>query len=617
MQRTARILSDLAFYRTYSQVKPTGLKESWTEVVSRYEQFLVDQTASEQHDLIARACATVRNKQIVPSMRMLQFAGKGLANENIKAYNCSFTSIESFRSIAEVFYVLMCGTGAGFSVQKHHTEQLPVIQNSDEVIVHTVGDSKEGWCDSLLQLLDEPYTTFNYSQIRPEGAKLSTGGTASGPQALRRMHEDVRLILRNALGRKLRPLEVHDIVCHVANCVVVGGVRRAALISLFDCTDEEMLHAKVGAWWERNPQRARANNSAVLLRNHTTHEEFERVLDMCLESKSGEPGIFWTSDRDYGTNPCAEISLQSNGLCNLTEINAAACENEFDFARAAYYATVLGTFQAALTKFNYVNPRWKQVAEQDALLGVSITGQAQNWKGLQEWDVAEVSDMCKLWNAELAKELGINHAARVTTVKPSGTTSTVLGTSAGIHGVYAPHYIRRVRINRDDPMAIYLQNTLPPELVEVDQFQPSMLCIAMPIKMEGIVASKESCIEQLERAKFMHSNWIRPGHNRGPNTHNVSLTVYYRDGEENDLLKAWMWENRNSYSGISLLPLDTHTYIQAPYEAITEERYRELEAKVLAIDLDLGEIRYWTDYDSRQEVSGCEGNLCSLPERSK
>jgi ribonucleoside-triphosphate reductase len=616
MQRTAKILSDLAFYRTYSKVKPTNAtKESWNEVVDRYQQFLIDQNRTEHHDLIAKACHSVRLKQIVPSMRMLQFAGPGLARENMKAYNCSFTAIESFKAIAEVFYVLMCGTGAGFSVQKHHTSQLPAIHSLDEVHAFVIADSKEGWCDSVLELLKNPNIIFNYDRIRPAGTPLSTGGTASGSVALRQMHEKVRNILMNAIGRQLRPIEVHDIVCHVADCVVVGGVRRAALISLFDRTDEQMLYAKVGSWWERNPQRARANNSAVLIHGETTREEFDMVLDMCIESKSGEPGIFWTHDKDYGVNPCAEISLQSQGLCNLTEINAAICQNEFDFAQAAYYATVLGTFQAALTNFTYVDPRWKKVAEEDALLGVSITGQAQNWQGLQKWDLADVADMTKLWNKELANELGINHAARITTTKPSGTTSTVLGTTAGIHGAYAPHYLRRVRIAKDDPMAIYLRHKLPEELVEEDQFQSSLLCIAMPIQMNGIVASEESCIDQLERSKFIHKNWIRPGHNSGPNTHNVSLTCYYKDGEDNERLKDWMWNNRQSYSGISLLPQDTHTYVQAPYEAISAERFKELESKVLAINLDLGEIRYELKYDSRQEVSGCEGTLCSLPER--
>jgi len=336
---------------------------------------------------------------------------------------------------------------------------------------------------------------------------------------------------------------------------------------------------------------------------------------MCLESKSGEPGIFWTHDKNYGVNPCAEISLQSRGLCNLTEINGALCADEFQFEEAAYYATVLGTFQAALTNFTYVDDRWRKVAQKDALLGVSITGQAQNWAGLQNWGLSDVADMTKLWNYELAKELGINPAARITTTKPSGTTSTVLGTTAGIHGAYAPYYLRRVRISKDDPMAIYLQSILPNDLVEVDQFQPSMLCIGLPIEMQGIVASQESCIDQLERARYIHQNWIKPGHSRGPNTHNVSLTCYYKDGQDDERLKNWMWDNRKDYSGISLLPQDTHTYVQAPYEAISKERFKELEAKVLAIKLDLGEIRYWADYDSRQEVSGCEGTLCSLPQK--
>ena len=273
---------------------------------------------------------------------------------------------------------------------------------------------------------------------------------------------------------------------------------------------------------------------------------------------------------------------------------------------------MLGTFQAALTNFNYVKPRWKQVAEQEALLGVSITGQAQNWENLKSWDLAEIADMTRLWNKELAHELGINHAARITTTKPSGTTSTVLGTTAGIHGAYAPYYLRRVRIAKDDPLAIYLANSLPSELVETDEFQPSLNCIALPIQMPGIVASKESCIEQLERAKFIQENWIKPGHDRGPNMHNVSLTCYYRGEQDQKDLDVWMWNNRDSYAGISLLPLDENTYIQAPYEAITQERYEELLDKVLSCELDLSEVQYEQKHDLRAQTSGCEGDKCSI-----
>lgn len=614
MQRTAQILSDLAFYRTYSQVLPTGKKENWNQVVDRYQQFMLDQFSQKHHDLIARACSYVQNRMLVPSMRMLQFAGEGLSRENMRAYNCSFVAIREFKDIADIFYILMNGTGVGFSVQRHHISQLPVIsrKESEELELAIVGDSREAWAESVLVLLSNPNIQFNYSQIRAAGTRLSTGGTASGPESLRTAHENIRRILRGAEGRKLRPIEVHDVVCYIADVVVVGGVRRAALISLFDQDEEEMLLAKSGAWWQRAPQRARANNSAVLVRGKSNYLNFRDTLHACLESKAGEPGIFWTNDPDYGTNPCAEISLQSQGLCNLTEINAAVCENEFDFATAAYYATVLGTFQAALTNFNYVSPRWKQVAEQDALLGVSITGQAQNWDNLKSWDLAEIADMTRLWNKELAHELGINHAARITTTKPSGTTSTVLGTTAGIHGAYAPHYLRRVRIAKDDPLAVYLSNSLPSELVEIDEFQPSLNCIALPIKMPGIVASKESCIEQLERAKFIQENWIKPGHDRGPNMHNVSLTCYYRGEQDQRDLDAWMWNNRDSYAGISLLPLDENTYIQAPYEAISEERYAELLAKVLSCELDLSEVQYEEKHDLRSQTSGCEGDRCSI-----
>lgn len=614
MQRTAQILSDLAFYRTYSQVLPSGKKESWNQVVERYEQFMIDQFSSQHHDLIGRACSYVKSRMIVPSMRMLQFAGEGLSRENMRAYNCSFVAIKDFKDISDIFYILMNGTGVGFSVQRSHISQLPTIakQESEELAFAVVGDSREAWAESVQVLLENPNIKFDYSQIRAAGTRLSTGGTASGPESLRTAHENIRRILRGAEGRKLRPIEVHDVVCYIADVVVVGGVRRAALISLFDQDEEEMLLSKSGAWWQRAPQRARANNSAVLIRGKSNYIHFRDTLRACLESKAGEPGVFWTNDPDYGTNPCAEISLQSQGLCNLTEINAAVCENEFDFATAAYYATVLGTFQAALTNFNYVKPRWKQIAEQDALLGVSITGQAQNWENLKSWDLAEIADMTRLWNKELAHELGINYAARITTTKPSGTTSTVLGTTAGIHGAYAPYYLRRVRIAKDDPLAVYLANSLPSELVETDEFQPSLNCIALPIQMPGIVASKESCIKQLERAKYIQENWIKPGHDRGPNMHNVSLTCYYRGEQDQKDLDVWMWNNRDSYAGISLLPLDENTYIQAPYEAITQERYEELLGKVLSCELDLSEVQYEQKHDLRAQTSGCEGDKCSI-----
>ena len=614
MQRTAQILSDLAFYRTYSQVLPSGKKESWNQVVERYEQFMIDQFSSQHHDLIGRACSYVKSRMIVPSMRMLQFAGEGLSRENMRAYNCSFVAIKDFKDISDIFYILMNGTGVGFSVQRSHISQLPTIakQESEELAFALVGDSREAWAESVQVLLENPNIKFDYSQIRAAGTRLSTGGTASGPESLRTAHENIRRILRGAEGRKLRPIEVHDVVCYIADVVVVGGVRRAALISLFDQDEEEMLLSKSGAWWQRAPQRARANNSAVLIRGKSNYIHFRDTLRACLESKAGEPGVFWTNDPDYGTNPCAEISLQSQGLCNLTEINAAVCENEFDFAQAAYYATVLGTFQAALTNFNYVKPRWKQIAEQDALLGVSITGQAQNWENLKRWDLAEIADMTRLWNKELAHELGINHAARITTTKPSGTTSTVLGTTAGIHGAYAPYYLRRVRIAKDDPLAVYLSNSLPSELVETDEFQPSLNCIALPIQMPGIVASKESCIEQLERAKYIQENWIKPGHDRGPNMHNVSLTCYYRGEQDQKDLDVWMWNNRDSYAGISLLPLDENTYVQAPYEAISKERYEELLDKVLSCELDLSEVQYEQKHDLRAQTSGCEGDKCSI-----
>jgi ribonucleoside-diphosphate reductase alpha chain len=612
--KSSSLLSDIAFFRTYSAVKSDGLKESWQEVCSRYEQFLIE-TYPNLETSIRFAVNYVRMKQVVPSMRALQFAGPGLHRENLRAYNCSAANITSFKDIADGLYLLLCGCGFGYSVKRQHTEQLPEITEG-QASEHLVFDSREGWCESVIALLNNPQTVFDYSLVRPAGARVSTGGTASGPEPLRIAHEHIRALLKGAAGRKLKPVEVSDIVCHLADCVVVGGVRRSALICLFDPDDQEMLTYKSGAWWANNSQRGRANISAHMVRKGADKEQFEAIIDACFDSNAGEPGIVWTNNPDMVTNPCAEIALQDGGLCNLSEINFSTVRDSYDFAQRAWAATFLGTLQAGLTKFNYVSPKWTENARQEALLGVSLTGLAHNWDLAQKFIVedvfSKVAEMMKGWNAEIADAIGINAAARIGCIKPSGTTSTVLGTTSGIHAAHSPYYLRRIRIDRNSPVGLYLQKELAgTEFLEDDAFVPSNIIVSVPYAMDGaVMREEEPAVRFMNRCAKLYEHWILPSHRRGDNCHNVSATVTFKDNEK-QYVKKWMWQNRDKYSGMSLLPLDVGTYIQAPFETITKERYDELIEKLP--NIDLGEVYYGTEAeDERQGEAACSAGGCQI-----
>lgn len=609
------LLSDIAFFRTYSKVLSTGHKETYKQVIDRY----IDQLFWKFGDndavvkIIEGAREYLLQRKITPSMRLLQFAMSGINRENLRAYNCSFQFIDSFKSFADLSYILSCGTGAGFSCQGLHIRHLPIISSGEAQDI-LIGDTKEAWADSFQTLLGNPTVTFDYSAIRPEGTPLSTGGKASGPSVLKASHEAIRAILKGAAGRKLRSIEVHDICCHIASAIVAGGVRRSALISLFDKDDREMLESKQGNWWENNPQRANANNSAVFLRSQMNQEEFYSVLDACFASQSGEPGIFLTNSYNYGTNPCAEISLQDKGLCNLTEINVAECRTEEEFMKAAFFATALGTIQASFTDFNYVDPKWKTRAEDEALLGVSLTGQAANWNLLNKMAItgtlrATAEHMIK-WNRDIARIIGINPAKRIGTVKPSGTTSTVLGTTAGIHAAHAPYYLRTIRVDKNDPVGQYLATRLEAPFLEENVFNSKGWVVGVPVAMENaIYRHTETALDTMNRAAVIFQNWIAPSHVSGNNTHNVSLTVSYKD-EEREAIKAWMWENRANYNGISLLPMESHTYQQAPYQTLSEEQYRDLAARLPSIDLS--EVLYDVSDDTRSGEAACSANGCDF-----
>ncbi|KAH7824165.1 ribonucleoside-triphosphate reductase [Monocercomonoides exilis] len=451
----SRIMSEIVFYRTYAQTIDPGRKETFEETVQRVENMHISKFPEHFYE-IHQVMKFVRDRKVVPSMRSMQYAGRAIEITNARMYNCSFTNIECFRDFADILYLLCCGVGCGFSVQRRHISKLPVISSGTEE-TFLIPDSKEGWAESVFHLLLNPQIKFDYSLIRPRGASLSTGGTASGPETLEFMHEEVRKILKNATGRNLHSLEVHDILCLIADLIVSGGCRRSAMISLFDVDDEEMMNCKSGwEWFNTHPHRARANNSAVLLRTSPSFlDNLQMCVKKCFENGTGEPGIFLTNDPDYGTNPCAEISLRSKQMCNLTEVNVAACQSKEDFLSAVEAATVIGTIQATYTNFPFVQKEWSENCQKDSLLGVSLTGLAQNWEMISADGGAtleEAATRAKAINEEWARKLGINPASRIGCVKPSGTTSALLGTTSGIHAAHAPYYLRRVRMETDSPL---------------------------------------------------------------------------------------------------------------------------------------------------------------------
>jgi hypothetical protein len=603
-------LKQIVHLRTYAKTKESGIKESRLETIERCEQMHISKFP-EHKDLISDAFSYVKSGQVVPSMRTMQFGGEAIHKAHARAYNCAFSALTSWTDFSDLFYLLCCGTGAGYSVQKHHIDSLPTIEYDKGLgNVVVVPDSKEGWADALKEVLNAPSTELDVHLIRRKGAPLSSGGTASGPEALLKTIAEVKAILRRANGRKLRPIEAHDIMCHVANGVVVGGVRRAALISLFDSDDKELLTCKHGLWWETNPQRARANNSAVLLRDDPKFSsKLGTVLDMMFDSNCGEPGISLSNNRDLGANPCHEIALRDGQLCNLTEVNVAACKTKDEFLSAVGAATTIGTFQASYTDFEYIQDKWKKNCEEEALLGVSLTGQAQNWKDLEDWlsDKEAIEEATVRVNRDTAELIGINPAARIMTVKPSGSTSAWLGTTSGIHAAHSKYYIRRIRVDVSDPIVSKISGS---RFVEPDLFNSENLVVSFPIAApDAITRDEETAIDLMERAKTIHTDWIKVGHISGDNTHNVSLTVSYKKEEEKEV-KEWMLKNSDSWAGISLLPFDGGTYSQAPFEEISEDVYRLLSAQ---FDIeDLSDVDYSNTIDERLGELACQGGSCEI-----
>lgn len=615
MNKSNRLLSEVVAYRTYAKhLNAFNRRESLEETLNRNLTMYLEKYPKLSRDII-KAFKQVHDFNVMPSMRSLQFGGEAIMRNNTRLFNCSFANITYPRIFAESLFLLLSGTGFGYSVQKHHIIQLPQIKKPKEEGTYVVHDSIEGWAEALNQLMSAYFygsirPTFDFSKVRQKGSYLvTTGAKAPGPEPLRQMLNKVEQTLTSAIGRKLSTLEVHDVICLIADCVLSGGIRRAALISLFDRTDRLMLTCKHGSWWEKYPHRARANNSAVLPRSETTFEEFKNVYDMCIASNAGEPGFFWTNNTEWGTNPCAEIGLQSNQFCNLTTTNLTGIKNEKDFNNRVYAAALLGTLQAGFTEFPYLSQKWKDVTEQEALIGCSFTGIADssNLTGDQLQNAARtVLEV----NEKYAKKIGINVASRTTAIKPEGTASCVLGSSSGIHARHNEHYLRRVRMNKDDELARYLMRVVP-ELVEDDIFSPTGVVVTIPQESpEGaITRHQESASVLFDRVKHYYNNWVVPGHRSGDNTHNISCTINYKP-EEVDLLFHKLWNDRFEYAAVSLLPFSDAIYQQAPFEDCDKQTFEKYDKMVK--DIDLTKVLELEDNTNRAEQLACSGGVCEL-----
>lgn len=637
-------LSKITIFSKYAKYLPEKQRrETWDEIVDRYERMMCMKYPTLTKQIKANALY-IRQKKVLPSMRALQFAGPAMEVNNSRGYNCCYLPIDSLYSFSETMFLLLGGTGVGYSVQKHHVDQLPAIVKPTKTRHYLIEDSIMGWGDAIKVLMKaymsgKSMPEFDFRAIRHKGARLITaGGKAPGPEPLKICLVHIQAILdRKENGEKLTPLECHDILCHIANSVLSGGIRRSAMISLFSHDDEEMVTCKYGNWWETNEQRGRSNNSAVLERSQVNEKEFFSLWERIEASGSGEPGIYWTNNKDWGTNPCCEIGLRPFQFCNLCEINVSDLESQNDLNQRVRIAAFFGTLQAGFTDFHYLRPIWAKTTAKDALLGIGMTGIGSG--EILKYDLEEAAIEAKTINETTAFLIKINSAARITTVKPSGTTSLVLGTASGIHAWHNDYYLRTMRFNKNEAIATYLMINHP-ELCEDDVLRPNdTVCVRIPVKApEGSILRTETAVDTLERVKKFATEWIKPGHVNGDNTHNVSATIsidksrlYNVDkgfvgaqftlkdsstkfvGRKTDEWKKvgeWMWENREVYNGLSVLPYFGGSYKQAPFEDITKEQYEEKISNVKSINLsNVVEMDDTVDFG---QTAACAGGACEI-----
>ncbi len=619
MNNNNKILSDITVHMKYAKYIPElNRRETWEELVTRNKE-MHQKRYPDLYNEIEENYRYVYKKKVLPSMRSLQFSGKPIEISPNRLYNCSYLPIDHVDSFSESMFLLLSGCGVGYSVQKHHIEKLPHVTKPFDMRTRrfVVGDSIEGWSDAIKVLIKSflgskrsSKIKFDYSDIRPKGARLVTsGGKAPGPQPLKECLLKIKGILdAKDDGSKLTTLEVHDIVCHIADAVLAGGIRRAALISLFSAYDEEMISCKSGNWWEINPQRGRANNSAVLIRHKITKEFFMQLWKRIELSGSGEPGIYFNHDKDWGTNPCCEIALRPFQFCNLCEVNVSNVVDQEDYNARVKAATFIGTLQAGYTEFHYLREIWQETTERDALIGVSMTGIGS--AAVLQLDMQEGANIVKQENARVSKLIGINRAARTTCVKPAGTTSLVLGTSSGIHAWHNDYYIRRLRVGKNEAIYKYLK-AKHPELVEDEYFRPhDTAVIEIPQSSpKGSILRTESAFDLMERVKKVAIDWVKEGHVTGSNTHNVSATISLK-AEDWNKAGEWMWKNREHYNGLSVLPYDGGTYTQAPFEDITKKKFDKL-VKLLQ-DVNLENVMETTDETDLSGELACAGGSCEI-----
>ena len=602
-------------------IETENRRESWEETVTRYMDTWSDVITEEEYKELLNA---ILEMKVMPSMRAVWASGPALKRNNIAGYNCSFLKVDNARAFDETLYILMNGTGVGFSCEQIDVNKLPIINDHFELSERTISveDSKEGWAKSLRKLVSDLYLgvehTWDYTRLRPAGARLLTmGGRSSGPEPLINLFRFITETFKNARGRKLTPLECHDIMCKIGEIVVVGGVRRSALISLSDLGDEQIRHCKSGAWWEGASHRALANNSAVY-NGRPDIDTFMREWTALVASKSGERGIY---NRDgaqrmaperrngsliAGTNPCAEIALRSNQYCNLTEVIAREDDDIESLKGKVRLATILGTLQSTLTDFPYLRKVWTKNTEEERLLGVSLTGICDSpvLRGATAEQLELLRDHAVEVNKSWSDRLGIPQSAAVTTIKPSGTVSQLVDSSSGIHGRYSPYYIRTIRQSKNDPLTAFLIDQGIPH--EDDVMNPGNTTVfSFPIASPkgAMIAGEMGAIEQLEMWKHFKKHWAE---------HSVSVTVYVKESEWL-AVGDWVFNNFEYITGVSFLPYSEHSYAQAPYQPITEEKYNGALQS-------MPEMLEWTrlqTFESEDTTEGsktfaCTGDKCEI-----
>ncbi|HEY4500275.1 MAG TPA: ATP cone domain-containing protein [Candidatus Paceibacterota bacterium] len=634
-------LGEFVYYRTYSRwIAEESRRETWIETVDRYISFMRENVGEKFSDTeYAEMREGILNQEVMPSMRLLQFAGPATRKTSVCAYNCSFIAPENLQDLAEIMYISMCGTGVGWSVESKNVQKFPQIkfQENHKPIKHVIPDSKEGWADALAlgmrTWFDGRDMEFDFSDLRPAGARLKTmGGKASGPEPLKRLLFFTREKIFARQGRRLRNVDVHDIICMIGDCVVSGGVRRSAMISLSDLDDTDIRDAKSGAFYTTEPQRMLANNSAVYTQKPTNSEFLEEWIAL-MKSGSGERGIFNRGSLaktlparrietlkkhegyfdaggnivgSIGTNPCGEIILQSKQFCNLSEVIARRGDTEESLSRKIRLAVMLGTYQTGLTNFPYLSREWKERCEEERLLGVSITGQ---WDSKVSRDSAVLSRLKTKSieiNREFAKRLGVNESTCITCVKPSGTVSQTVDCSSGMHPRHSQYYIRRIRIAATDTLFKMLRDQGVPYKPEVGQSANSATTYVLefPVKSpdESLYRNDISALDQLEHWKMVKLNYTE---------HNPSVTVSVGENEWIEV-GNWVYKNWDIVGGLSFLPRENHVYELAPYETITKEKYTELVRRLEHIDYSKIITYEKTDELDVKKEMACIGGVCAI-----